>query len=62
MIAEVRRQVKNGVDLIKLADSPFGEFQSFSDDEMKLIADLTHQLKRKITIHARGDARKRAPR
>ena len=31
MIAEVRSQVKNGVDFIKLADSPIGEFQSFRD-------------------------------
>ena len=34
MIAEVRRQVKNGVDFIKLADSPYGEFQSFRDVEL----------------------------
>jgi imidazolonepropionase-like amidohydrolase len=56
MINEVRHQVKNGVDLIKLADSPFGQFQSFTDDEMKGIADLAHQLGKKVTIHARGSA------
>lgn len=56
MIAEVRRQVKNGVDLIKLADSPLGEYQAFTNDEMKTIADLAHQLKRRVTIHARGSA------
>ena len=56
MIAEVRRQVKNGVDFIKLADSPFGEYQSFRDEELKAIADLAHQLNRRCTIHARGDA------
>jgi imidazolonepropionase-like amidohydrolase len=56
MIAEVRRQVKNGVDFIKLADSPYGEFQSFRDEELQVIADLAHQLKRRCTIHARGDA------
>ena len=44
MIAEVRRQVKNRVDFIKLADSPFGEYQSFRDEELKAIADLAHQL------------------
>ena len=56
MIAEVRRQVKNGVDFIKLADSPFGEYQSFRDEELVAIADLAHQLNKRCTIHARGDA------
>jgi imidazolonepropionase-like amidohydrolase len=60
MLAEVRRQVKNGVDFIKLADSPYGEYQSFRDEELRLIADLAHQLKRRCTIHARGDAEMRA--
>jgi imidazolonepropionase-like amidohydrolase len=56
MINEVRHQVKNGVDLIKLADSPYGNFQAFTGDEMKSLADLTHQLGKKMTIHARGSA------
>jgi imidazolonepropionase-like amidohydrolase len=56
MIDEVRHQVKNGVDLIKLADSPYGQYQAFTTDEMKTLADLTHQLGKKITIHARGSA------
>jgi imidazolonepropionase-like amidohydrolase len=60
MIAEVRRQVKNGVDFIKLADSPLGEYQSFRDEELHAIADLAHQLKRRCTIHARGDAEMKA--
>lgn len=56
MINEVRHQVKNGVDLIKLADSPMGEYQAFTNDEMKALADLAHQLNRSMTIHARGSA------
>lgn len=56
MIDNVRRQVKNGVDFIKLADSSAGQFQSFSDDELKLIAEVAHRLGRKVTIHARGSA------
>jgi imidazolonepropionase-like amidohydrolase len=56
MTDAVRRQVKNGVDLIKLADSPYGDYQAFSNDEMKAIADLTHQLGKRVTIHARGSA------
>lgn len=54
MKEEVRHQAKNGVDLIKLADSPYGEYQAFTNDEMKIIADLAHQLGKKVTIHARG--------
>jgi imidazolonepropionase-like amidohydrolase len=60
MITEVRRQVKGGVDFIKLADSPYGEYQSFRDVELQTIADLAHQLGRRCTIHARGDAEMRA--
>jgi imidazolonepropionase-like amidohydrolase len=56
MINEIRHQVKNGVDLIKLADSPYGDFQAFTDDELKRMTDLAHQLKVKVTIHARGSA------
>jgi imidazolonepropionase-like amidohydrolase len=56
MRSEVRHQVKNGVDLIKLADSPFGDYQAFATDEMKAVADLVHQLRKKVTIHARGSA------
>ena len=56
MISEVRHQVKNGVDLIKLADSAFGEFQSFRDVELVEVAALAHQLGKRCTIHARGDA------
>ncbi|KWX65548.1 amidohydrolase family protein [Mycobacterium sp. NAZ190054] len=55
MIDEIRRQKKAGVDLIKLADSPFGDYQAFTNDELKMCADLAHQLGMQITIHARGD-------
>jgi imidazolonepropionase-like amidohydrolase len=56
MKEEIRHQVKNGVDLIKLADSPYGTFQAFTNDEMKVVADLAHQLGKRVTIHARGPA------
>lgn len=56
MKVEIRKQVKNGVDLIKLADSPYGQYQAFTDDEMKYVADLVHQLGKKCTIHARGSS------
>jgi imidazolonepropionase-like amidohydrolase len=54
MINELRHQLKNGVDFIKLADSPMGEFQAFTLDELKQLTDLAHQHGKKITIHARG--------
>jgi imidazolonepropionase-like amidohydrolase len=60
MLDNVRHQVKNGVDFIKLADSPMGQYQSFTSDELKLISDLAHQLGRKVTIHARGSAEVKA--
>ena len=56
MLSQVRRQIRDGVDFIKLADSPYGQWQAFTNDEMKAISDLTHQLNRKVTIHARGSA------
>jgi imidazolonepropionase-like amidohydrolase len=56
MIDEVRRQIKGGVDLIKLADSPYGNYQAFTNDELKAVTDLAHQLGKPVTIHARGSA------
>jgi imidazolonepropionase-like amidohydrolase len=60
MIDEIRRQAKAGVDFIKIADSPLGEYQAFTNDELKALADLAHQLGKRITIHARGSAEVRA--
>jgi imidazolonepropionase-like amidohydrolase len=56
MRTEIRRQVKAGVDLVKVSDSPFGQFQAFTADEMQAICDLAHQLGIATTIHARGSA------
>lgn len=52
----VRAQVKNGVDLIKLADSPYGDYEAFRPDEVKMISEIAHGLNRKVTMHARGSA------
>jgi len=56
MMAAVRRQVKAGVDYIKLSGSPFGQYQAFTNDELKGVADLAHQLGTRITVHAVGAA------
>ena len=59
MIQEVRSQVKNRVDLVKISgDSQAQERLSaagpcFMEDEMTAIVHMSHQLARKVTIHAR---------
>jgi len=60
MRTEVRLQVKNGVDFIKVSDSPLGEFQAFLYEELRAITELAHQLGRRVTIHARGSEELRA--
>ena len=54
MVTAVRKHAKNGVDLIKLADSQRGDYQAFSYDEMAAVVERAHQLNKKVTIHARG--------
>ena len=54
MVTEVRHQVKNGVDLIKIGDSVLGDFEAFSRDEVKAMSDAAHRLNKRITMHARG--------
>ncbi|HVC13999.1 MAG TPA: amidohydrolase family protein [Acidimicrobiales bacterium] len=54
MVAAVRRHAKNGVDLIKLADSAGGNYQAFTYDEIARVTEVAHQLGKKVTIHARG--------
>jgi imidazolonepropionase-like amidohydrolase len=62
MLTEVRAQVKNGVDFIKVAasgESPVltpggGSVPGFRREELALIADEAHRLGRKIAAHARS--------
>jgi imidazolonepropionase-like amidohydrolase len=59
MLREVRRQIKNRVDLVKMSgDSEAQERDPscgpcFTDREMGMIAGEAHRLGRKVTIHAR---------
>jgi len=59
MLSEVRRQVKNRVDCIKLSgDSQAQETNGtagpcFTDDEMCAVIGMAHQLGKKVTVHAR---------
>ena len=61
IVAEVRRQVKNGVDWIKVHVTGLaprmrceGELQVWSYDELKLVADTAHELGTPVTGHCRG--------
>jgi imidazolonepropionase-like amidohydrolase len=59
MVKEVRLQVKNRVDFIKLSgDSQAQEANSevgpcFNDEELSAVIGMAHQLGRKVTVHAR---------
>jgi imidazolonepropionase-like amidohydrolase len=59
MVREVRQQVKNRVDLVKISGDSQAQERfdhagpCFSDEEMKAIVDTAHGLGRKTTIHAR---------
>ncbi len=56
LLEEIRNQVKDGVDLIKIAGSGPGttEWGSFRLDELELAVDEAHRLGRPLTIHARS--------
>ncbi len=61
MVHEVRRQCKDGFDVIKIAGSgqslfnvySSSEVDSFTLDELKVIVDEAHRLGRVVTSHAR---------
>ena len=54
MITEVRRELKHGVDYIKLADSIWGDFQALSRDEIAVVVQEAHRRNAPVTIHSRG--------
>jgi imidazolonepropionase-like amidohydrolase len=62
MVSEVRRQVKEGVDVVKIAGSgqslynvhAGSEVEAFTLDELRTIVDEVHRLGKKVTIHARS--------
>jgi len=62
MLNEIRYQVKNGVDLIKVAASGEsatltpggGSVPGFRAEELKLIVDEAHRLNKRVTAHARS--------
>ena len=56
LIGEIRNEVKDGVDLIKIAGSGPGttEYGAFRLEELELAVDEAHRLCRPITMHARS--------
>ncbi len=61
IVSEVRRQVKNGVDWIKIHVTGMaprqkceGELQVWSFDELKLVTDTAHEIGTPVVGHCRG--------
>ena len=59
-IRETRKQCKRGVDLIKIADSAWGDLQTVADDEIAAVVDEAHRHNVKVAIHSRGSTSTRA--
>lgn len=53
-VAETRRQCAAGVDLVKIADSVWGDTQTVSRAEMAAVVEEAHRRGVKVAIHARG--------
>ena len=56
LLQEIRNEVKDGVNLIKIAGSgnSSDEYASFRLEELELAVDEAHRLGRPVTIHARS--------
>ena len=60
MVLAVRRQVKEGADIIKIhvtgsIPTRSGEIQVWTRDELKVVCDTAHDLGVRVTAHCRGD-------
>ncbi|HTO48199.1 MAG TPA: amidohydrolase family protein [Burkholderiales bacterium] len=53
-IRETRRQCQRGVDMIKVADSYWGDTQTISLDELRAVAEEAHRRNVRVTTHSRG--------
>jgi imidazolonepropionase-like amidohydrolase len=59
-IRETRKRCKRGVDLIKIADSTWGDVQTVAEDEIAAVVDEAHRHNVKVAIHSRGSTSTRA--
>lgn len=57
---EIRLQAKRGVNMIKIADSYWGDKQTISQSDLAAIVDEAHRLNCTVSIHARGSGSTRA--
>ena len=53
-VVETRRQSKHGVDLVKIADSFWGDTQTVSRAEIAAVVEEAHRRNVKVAIHSRG--------
>jgi imidazolonepropionase-like amidohydrolase len=53
-VRETRRQCKRGVNMIKIADSYWGDTQTVSRAEIAAVVDEAHRRNVRVSIHARG--------
>ncbi len=60
MVTEVRRQLKHGVDFVKLADSRSGDVHCISQHEMSAVVAEAHRRNARVAIHSRGSGSTRA--
>jgi imidazolonepropionase-like amidohydrolase len=54
IVTEVRTQIRNGVDFVKLADSTDGTYPAFTEEEVRSATSIAHSMNKRVLIHARG--------
>ena len=59
-VRETRRQCKRGVNLIKIADSYWGDTQTVAPEELTAVVNEAHRRGVKVAIHSRGSGSTRA--
>jgi imidazolonepropionase-like amidohydrolase len=59
-ILETRKQCRRGLDLIKIADSTWGDVQTVAEEEIAAVVDEAHRHNVKVAIHSRGSTSTRA--
>jgi imidazolonepropionase-like amidohydrolase len=60
MVTEARRQLKHGVNFVKLADSRSGDIQTLAREEIAAVVEEAHRRNARVAIHSRGSASTRA--
>jgi imidazolonepropionase-like amidohydrolase len=59
-VRETRRQCKRGVNMVKIADSYWGDTQTVSEEEIRAVVDEAHRRNVVVSIHSRGSGTTRA--